>query len=185
MINPPLRNEFLNDFVSPTQTGGVNSKVEKDCRQSTSLFAPRRSKWAPPSLCLTKPFANAGAIGHHQDVTSPARSLSGSRENSNHCFQLEPEDRSTVSRCSWKIPNLSFGFPYVAQRASLVAQMVKKLPAMQEMRVQSIPGSRRSPGESSDHLLQYSCLENPMDRGSWWAMVCGVTESRTRLSDWH
>ena len=181
MINPPLRNEFLNDFVSPTQTGGVNSKVEKDCRQSTSLFAPRRSKWAPPSLCLTKPFANAGAVGHHQDVTSPARIWF--KGEFQPLFQLEPEDRSTVSSCSWKIPNLSFGFPYVAQRASLVAQTVKKLPAMQEMRVQSIPGSRRSPGEGSDHLLQYSCLENPMDRGAWWAMVCGVTESRTRLSD--
>ena len=31
--------------------------------------------------------------------------------------------------------------------------------------------------------LQYSCLENPMDRGAWWAAVCGVAESRTRLSD--
>ena len=64
MINPPLRNEFLNDFASPTQTGRVHSKVEKDCRQSTGLFARRRSEWAPQSLCLTKPFANIGATGH-------------------------------------------------------------------------------------------------------------------------
>ena len=31
--------------------------------------------------------------------------------------------------------------------------------------------------------LQYSCLENPMDRGAWWTAVCGVTKSRTRLRD--
>ena len=38
-------------------------------------------------------------------------------------------------------------------------------------------------GEGNGNLLQYSCLENPMDRGAWWAAVHGVTMSRTRLSD--
>ena len=47
----------------------------------------------------------------------------------------------------------------------------------------SIPGSRRSPGEGNSNPLQYSCLENPMDRGAWWATVHGVAESWTRLSD--
>ena len=37
----------------------------------------------------------------------------------------------------------------------------------------SIPGSGRSPGGGHDNPLQYSCLENPMDRGDWWATVCG------------
>ena len=36
-------------------------------------------------------------------------------------------------------------------------------------------------GEGSGTLLQYSCLENPMDRGAWWAAVHGVAQSRTRL----
>ena len=36
-------------------------------------------------------------------------------------------------------------------------------------------------GEGNGNPLQYSCLENPMDRGAWWAAVCGVTQSRTRL----
>ena len=45
----------------------------------------------------------------------------------------------------------------------------------------SIPGSGRSPGEGNGNPLQYSCLENPMDRGAWRAKVHGVTESRTRL----
>ena len=47
----------------------------------------------------------------------------------------------------------------------------------------SISGSGRSPGEGNGNPLQYSCLENPMDRGSWWAAVHGVTRSWTRLSD--
>ena len=47
----------------------------------------------------------------------------------------------------------------------------------------SIPGSGRSPGGGHDNPLQFSCLENPMDRGAWWATVHGVTKSQTRLSN--
>ena len=47
----------------------------------------------------------------------------------------------------------------------------------------SIPGLGRSPGEGNGNPLQYSCLENPMDRGAWWATVHGVAKSQTRLSD--
>ena len=47
----------------------------------------------------------------------------------------------------------------------------------------SIPESGRSTGEGNVNPLQYSCLENPMDRGAWWTTVHGVTKSRTRLSD--
>ena len=43
----------------------------------------------------------------------------------------------------------------------------------------SIPGSGRSPGEGNGNPLQDSCLENPMDRGTWWATVHGVAKSRT------
>ena len=48
----------------------------------------------------------------------------------------------------------------------------------------SISGSGRSPGEGNGNPLQYSCLENPMDGGAWWATVHGVTKSQTKLSDW-
>ena len=41
----------------------------------------------------------------------------------------------------------------------------------------SIPGSGRYPGVRNANPLQYSCLENPMDREAWWATVYGVTES--------
>ena len=58
-----------------------------------------------------------------------------------------------------------------------------KMSASNEGDPGSIPGSGRSPGEGNGHPLQYSCLENSMDGGAWWATVHGVTESRTRLSD--
>ena len=45
----------------------------------------------------------------------------------------------------------------------------------------SIHGSGRSPGGGNGNPLQYSCLENPMERGTWWATVHGVTKSRTWL----
>ena len=47
----------------------------------------------------------------------------------------------------------------------------------------SVPGSGRSPGGGHGNPLQYSCLENPMDRETWQATVYGVTKSRTQLSD--
>ena len=47
----------------------------------------------------------------------------------------------------------------------------------------SIPESGRSAGEGNGNPLQYSCLENPIDGGAWWATVYGVTKSQTRLSD--
>ena len=47
----------------------------------------------------------------------------------------------------------------------------------------STPGFRRSPGEGNGNPLQYSCLENFMDREAWQATVHGVTKSQTQLSD--
>ena len=47
------------------------------------------------------------------------------------------------------------------------------------------PGLGKSPGERNGYPLQYSGLENSMDRGAWWASVHGVAKSRTQLSDFH
>ena len=66
-------------------------------------------------------------------------------------------------------------------QAFLVAQIVKNLPAMQKTWVRSL-GKEDSPGGGHGNPLQYSSLENPMDRGAWWATVHGVAKSRTRLS---
>ena len=53
--------------------------------------------------------------------------------------------------------------------------LVKNLPA-NTGDAGSIPGSRRYPGEGNGNPLQYSCLENSMDRGAWWATVHGVAK---------
>ena len=65
---------------------------------------------------------------------------------------------------------------------SQVAEVIKKtLPvhAGDVRDVGLIPGLGRSPGEWNGNPLQYPCLENPMDRGAWWATVHGITESQT------
>ena len=55
--------------------------------------------------------------------------------------------------------------------------MVESSPVMQEMSL--IPGLGRSPGEGNGNPFHYSCLENPMDRGAWWATFHEVAKSRT------
>ena len=62
-----------------------------------------------------------------------------------------------------------------------VGWVVKNLPA-NAGDAGSILGLGRSPGEGSGTPLQYSCLENPMDRGAWWAAVHGVAVSWIRFS---
>ena len=74
------------------------------------------------------------------------------------------------------------GFAMRGQRGE-TERSVKNPPAIQEAEG-SIAQSGRSPGKGNGYPLQYSCLENSMDRGAWWATVHGVTKSRTQLSDW-
>ena len=73
---------------------------------------------------------------------------------------------------------------YISVEASPGGSVVKNPPANAgdtgDMGL--IPGSGRSPGGGNSNPLQYSCLENPMDRGAWWAAVHGVTKNWTRLS---
>ena len=70
--------------------------------------------------------------------------------------------------------NLNCGFPGASE---------VKVSACNAGDLGSIPGWGRSPGEVNGNPLQYSCLENPMDEGAWWATVHWVAKSRTRLSD--
>ena len=68
--------------------------------------------------------------------------------------------------------------------ASQVALVVKNPPANAgDIRdTRPIPGSGRHTGLGNGNSLQYSCLDNPMSRGAWWATFHGVAKSRTRLS---
>ena len=68
---------------------------------------------------------------------------------------------------------------FISLMAYLIAQMVKSLPAMQEMQVQSLGW------EGNGNPLQYSCLENSMDRGAWLVAVQGVAKSWTQLNSFH
>ena len=70
--------------------------------------------------------------------------------------------------------NLDMNFP--------VAHIVKNLLAIQETQVRS-QGQEDSLEKGMATQLQYSCLENPMDRGAWWATVHGFAKKWTRLSD--
>ena len=69
---------------------------------------------------------------------------------------------------------------YAPPGASQAAQVVKNLPANAGGAgdAGSIPESGRSPGGGNGNPLQYSCLENPMDRGAWWATVMGSQRLR-------
>ena len=58
----------------------------------------------------------------------------------------------------------------------MVKNLLGNLPG-DEIEAGSIPGSRRSPGVGNDNPLRYSCLENSIDRGAWWATVRGLSES--------
>ena len=68
-------------------------------------------------------------------------------------------------------------------QASQVALVVKNLSANAgDLRdADLISGLGRSPGGGHGNPLQYSCLENPMDRGAWWATVYGAAKSQTQL----
>ena len=65
-------------------------------------------------------------------------------------------------------------WPFNTYMSSFTAQMVKNPPALQV-----IPELGRSPGKGNDSPVQYSCLENSLDRGAWWATVHGVAELDT------
>ena len=84
-----------------------------------------------------------------------------------------------VAQSRTRLKRLSILIP----EASQVVLVVKNLPASvgDEREVSSIPGSGRSPGGGHGNPVQYSCLENPIDRAAWRATVHGVAKSQTQL----
>ena len=64
-----------------------------------------------------------------------------------------------------------------------MAQRVKDLPAMQKTEVQPLGRKETLEKGMATNPLQYSCLENSMDRGAWWTTVNGVAKHWTQLSD--
>ena len=80
-------------------------------------------------------------------------------------FTCDAEASGSISGLG-RAPGEGINYPVQYSWASLVAQMVKNLPAIQETQIR-FPGGEDSPGEGSGNSLQYSCLENSMDQGAW------------------
>ena len=114
------------------------------------------------------------ACDHQEDCseTYPSACPSGKPRSMQTTFSWR-SDTNDSSQGLWQAPLLITGnskyqgLPWWFKR-------VKNPPAMQETWIWT-PESRRSPGEGHDYPLQYSCLENPMSRGTWWAAVHGVS----------
>ena len=134
--------------------------------------APHSDSWATPAVSLWQPVLQtpdhvAGSLPGPLRSPGPAwrsgrwGSSAEGGANSQLCVLLASVWGRLVWPPSWTSP---------------VAQTLKNL-------VGSVPGSGRRPGGGSGHPLQDSCLENPRDRGAWWATVHGVVKSRSRLSD--
>ena len=137
--------------------------------------------WAPLSMGFSRqeywsgsPFPNPGDLPdagiEPTSLIFPALAgefftTSTTREASSHLLTLNPNKNI-----------------YYLMWASLLAQLVKES-ACNVGDLGLIPGSGSSSGEGNGNPLQYSCLENPMDRGNSQATVHGVAKSRTLLSD--
>ena len=93
----------------------------------------------------------------------------------------EPEIKLPTSDGSLKKQEFQRNIYFCFIGASLIAQLVKNLPPVQKTWLQS-PGLGRSPRGGSGNPLQYSCLENPMDRGAWQATVHGVVRVKHDLA---
>ena len=93
------------------------------------------------------------------------------------CFHFFPKGNLTIFLNDWN-------FIYTTGKCCMRA--IKNPPAnTRDTRDKSsVPGSGRSPGVGNDIPLQYSCLENSMGRGAWWATVHGATKSQTQVSNW-
>ena len=96
-------------------------------------------------------------------------------------FHLPGTRDNVVIRQTWFLP--SWDLSLVGQKRGFPGgSVVKYLPA-NAGDAGSIPGLGRSPGEGNGNPLQYSCLENFMDSGTWQAAALGVTKSLTQLSN--
>ena len=87
---------------------------------------------------------------------------------------------------SVKKQNLILPFPGSGKKGFPGNSLVKNPPANagDGRDISLTPESERSPGEGHGNPLQYSCLENSVDRGAWWATVRGVAKSQTQLNNW-
>ena len=125
-----------------------------------------------------------GKYSHDQNrVTSAPLHKQSSKFFWSHLL-IWPWLKETCCQAQYKAAE---NYTSVKLRRAGTALMVKDLPASagDGRDVGLIPGSERSPGEGSGNPLQYSCPENPMDRGAQWITLHGITKSLTQLSNFN
>ena len=144
---------------------GAQATVTHFIQKGASQHTPDQKK---PLETLTK-WPTSGFLWGFSPVLSHARVLKRNPETSLVVQWLEFHP-SLKDEGGLNFMDVGFNW------ASLVVQMVTSLPEIQETWVWS-------PGEGNGYPLQYSCLENSMDRDAWPTTVHGVTKSRARLND--
>ena len=143
-----------------------NNFTQGSCLTRGCLLSSRPT---PVSPVATRPIIRVTG------TTSDVGGNSWCAEELHGCCQIrERREPLGVTAPSFNLPILPFG-------ASLVAQTVESArntgdPAL-------IPELGGSPGEGNGNPLQYSCLENPMDRGAWKVTVCGISQSQ--IENWN
>ena len=137
--------------------------------------------------CLKYPNKDESAscsqfLSLHLPSTTPSPQFAPLSRHYTLLLPSLPPNAATVNRLAHLLPDI-FMLDMCIYGASQVALVVKNPPANAgDIRdVGSVPGLGRSPGRGHDNSLQYSCLEIPMDRGAWRAIVHMVTKSQTRL----
>ena len=115
--------------------------------------------------------------GDHTEtvVTEPSSSNSGKLLEHKHSQRVQ------ISGTSLMVQWLRLHTPNAGGMGGFPGGSEVKASACNVGDLGSIPGSGRSPGEGNGNPLQYSCLENPVDRGAWWAAIYGVAQSWTQL----
>ena len=100
-------------------------------------------------------------------------------------FQINSKQLSSVSMCYAILRHISKSPTYEPSSCELSKMWtcIALTPGVSEIAA-CLPGSGRCPGGGNGSPLQYSCLENPMDREAWWATVQRVEKNQTRLSDY-
>ena len=107
-----------------------------------------------------------------------------SRMRLSDSHSLTPLQTEKLTSCNWTRRSQVF-LPQGSYRWGFPSGSNGKEPACNVGDLGSIPEWGRSPGEGHDNPLQYSCLENPMDRGTWQATIHGAAKSQTQLSNIH
>ena len=152
-------------------------RVGQDWATSLSLstFMHWRSKWQPtPVFLLGESQGRGSLVGCH--LWQSQTRLKWLAAAVYFCSTLSFELNQTVSNPTCIV----FMTMFVA---FLMSEMVRNLPAMQETWVWSLGWEDTLGKGGNGYPLQYSCLENSMNRGSWWALQSMGSQSQTRLSD--